>query len=428
MTMDPRFEAQQIRALGQIIRNGHFYKGAKPVYWCLDCRSSLAEAEVEYEDKTSPAVDVEFRVVDPADLRAARRRRLRRASATHPVSLVIWTTTPWTLPANEAVALGAEHRIRGGLGVAQPAVGVAGAGQRAARCLPGALRPRQGPGAGAVHRQATRAPAARASVPAETRARHRRRSRDAGSRHRRRAHRARAWPGRLHRRPEVQPAGRQPGDGRWPLPRGHAVRRRAQGGRRQRRAHQGAGVARPAAQARDHQAQLSALLAPQDAGDLPRHAAMVHQHGPEGPARERAARHPEGAVDSRLGRAAHLQHDRGPARLVPVAPAHLGRAHRAVRAQADAGAASAHAGADRRGGQARREGRHRSLVRSRSARVVRRRRRRTTRRSPTSWTCGPTRACRTSACTTRIPTRSSRRWSSTWKARTSIAAGSIPRC
>ena len=152
MTMDPRFEAQQIRALGHIIRNGHFYKGAKPVYWCLDCRSSLAEAEVEYEDKTSPAVDVEFRVVDPADF--ARRVGINFDSiATHPVSLVIWTTTPWTLPANEAVALGAEHRIRGAVGVAQPAVRVAGAGQRAARRLPRALRPRQGPGAGAVHRQ-----------------------------------------------------------------------------------------------------------------------------------------------------------------------------------------------------------------------------------------------------------------------------------
>ena len=61
------FEAQQIRALGHIIRNGHLYKGAKPVHWCLDCRSSLAEAEVEYEDKTSPSIDVEFRVHDTAD-------------------------------------------------------------------------------------------------------------------------------------------------------------------------------------------------------------------------------------------------------------------------------------------------------------------------------------------------------------------------
>jgi isoleucyl-tRNA synthetase len=105
MTMDPRFEAQQLRALGKVIRNGHLYKGAKPVYWCLDCRSSLAEAEVEYQDKTSPAVDVAFRVADNADL--ARRVGVKAdVIGAFPASLVIWTTTPWTLPANEAVALG----------------------------------------------------------------------------------------------------------------------------------------------------------------------------------------------------------------------------------------------------------------------------------------------------------------------------------
>jgi len=104
-TMDPRFEAQQVRALGKIIHKGHLYKGAKPVYWCLDCRSSLAEAEVEYQDKNSPAVDVEFRVADPADF--ARRIGVNfDVIGAHPVSLVIWTTTPWTLPANEAVSLG----------------------------------------------------------------------------------------------------------------------------------------------------------------------------------------------------------------------------------------------------------------------------------------------------------------------------------
>jgi isoleucyl-tRNA synthetase len=107
LTMDPRFEAQQIRALGHIIRNGHFYKGAKPVYWCLDCRSSLAEAEVEYENKTSPAVDVQFRVADNPDF--ARRVGVNPdVIGAFPVSLVIWTTTPWTLPANEAVALNAD--------------------------------------------------------------------------------------------------------------------------------------------------------------------------------------------------------------------------------------------------------------------------------------------------------------------------------
>ena len=71
LTMAPRYEAQQLRAFGRIVENGHVYKGVKPVYWCLDCRSALAEAEVEYEEKVSPAIDVGFCVVDYADL--ARR-------------------------------------------------------------------------------------------------------------------------------------------------------------------------------------------------------------------------------------------------------------------------------------------------------------------------------------------------------------------
>ena len=107
LTMDPQYEAQQIRAFGRIVRNGHVYKGAKPVHWCLDCRSALAEAEVEYEEKTSMAVDVPFVVVDRADF--ARRIGVAAVLATvGRAAAVIWTTTPWTLPANEAVALGAE--------------------------------------------------------------------------------------------------------------------------------------------------------------------------------------------------------------------------------------------------------------------------------------------------------------------------------
>jgi isoleucyl-tRNA synthetase len=107
LTMDPAYEAAQIRAFGRIVANGHLYKGAKPVHWCLDCRSALAEAEVEYEDKTSPAVDVAFRVVDRAAFAQAigLTAAVRAATDVLPASLVIWTTTPWTLPANEAVAL-----------------------------------------------------------------------------------------------------------------------------------------------------------------------------------------------------------------------------------------------------------------------------------------------------------------------------------
>ncbi|MFP5383201.1 MAG: isoleucine--tRNA ligase [Gammaproteobacteria bacterium] len=100
LTMDFRFEADIIRTLGKIIANGHLHKGSKPVHWCLDCASALAEAEVEYEEKTSPAIDVGFRVVDLAEFN--RRTHL---NAEGEVMVVIWTTTPWTLPANHAVSL-----------------------------------------------------------------------------------------------------------------------------------------------------------------------------------------------------------------------------------------------------------------------------------------------------------------------------------
>jgi isoleucyl-tRNA synthetase len=109
LTMSPRYEAQQLRAFGRIIRNGHLYKGVKPVHWCMDCRSALAEAEVEYEERTSPAIDVAFRVADRADL-AARIGVDAAALGKLPVDVVIWTTTPWTLPANQAVAVRAEFR------------------------------------------------------------------------------------------------------------------------------------------------------------------------------------------------------------------------------------------------------------------------------------------------------------------------------
>ena len=102
LTMLPQYEAEQLRAFAGIIRNGHLVRGFKPVHWCLDCRSSLAEAEVEYEDRTSPSIDVRFPVVDAGDL--AARFKLPADLAGN-ASVVIWTTTPWTLPANQAVCL-----------------------------------------------------------------------------------------------------------------------------------------------------------------------------------------------------------------------------------------------------------------------------------------------------------------------------------
>jgi len=104
LTMDFGTEANIIRALGKIIGNGHLHKGAKPVHWCTDCGSSLAEAEVEYYDKVSPSIDVAFDAVDAVAVVA----KFGVTAVNGPVSLVIWTTTPWTLPANRAISLNAE--------------------------------------------------------------------------------------------------------------------------------------------------------------------------------------------------------------------------------------------------------------------------------------------------------------------------------
>lgn len=108
LTMDFGTEANIIRALSKIIGNGHLHKGAKPVHWCLDCRSALAEAEVEYYDKTSPSIDVMFNAID-AD---AVRQAFGVAQVNGPISMVIWTTTPWTLPANRAISLNAEFEYQ----------------------------------------------------------------------------------------------------------------------------------------------------------------------------------------------------------------------------------------------------------------------------------------------------------------------------
>ncbi|MCC7546490.1 MAG: isoleucine--tRNA ligase [Burkholderiales bacterium] len=101
LTMNFRTEADIIRSLGRIQQHGYLYQGAKPVHWCVDCGSALAEAEVEYEDRVSPAIDVAFEFADT-------RKLARPFGFTHlldPAFAVIWTTTPWTLPANQAVAV-----------------------------------------------------------------------------------------------------------------------------------------------------------------------------------------------------------------------------------------------------------------------------------------------------------------------------------
>ncbi len=103
------YEANMVRALAKIVEGGHLSQGVKPVNWCFDCGSALAEAEIEYQDKTSPAIDVLFTAVDDSALLAVFGIDSVDAGPDDAVTgIPIWTTTPWTLPANEAVTLNAE--------------------------------------------------------------------------------------------------------------------------------------------------------------------------------------------------------------------------------------------------------------------------------------------------------------------------------
>ena len=104
-TLDFRFEANEIRALAKIVANGHLTRGVKPVHWCFDCGSALAEAEIEYADKVSPAVDVAYAA---RDAQAVAKAFGATVPADVEVALPIWTTTPWTLPASLAISVGGE--------------------------------------------------------------------------------------------------------------------------------------------------------------------------------------------------------------------------------------------------------------------------------------------------------------------------------
>lgn len=101
VTMSYSYEANIIRALAKIVAKGHLQQGFKPVHWCIDCGSALAEAEVDYEEKTSPSIDVAFKAADPKVFLNTLQLQIPEKTIIVP----IWTTTPWTLPANEAVCL-----------------------------------------------------------------------------------------------------------------------------------------------------------------------------------------------------------------------------------------------------------------------------------------------------------------------------------
>ncbi|HKY69720.1 MAG TPA: class I tRNA ligase family protein, partial [Gammaproteobacteria bacterium] len=105
LTMDNAYQANIVRALGQILDKGYLHKGFKPVHWCIACGSALAEAEVEYKVKSSHEIDVCFPIQDLTSLQQKMSFNDFNQNFPKNVSVIIWTTTPWTLPANEAVAL-----------------------------------------------------------------------------------------------------------------------------------------------------------------------------------------------------------------------------------------------------------------------------------------------------------------------------------
>lgn len=96
LTMHPEYEAEVVRYLAAFFASGNVYKGKKPVYWCIDCKTALAEAEIEYKDRKSPSIYVKFPMI--TDL-STKFPALKGKN----VSILIWTTTPWTLPANLAI-------------------------------------------------------------------------------------------------------------------------------------------------------------------------------------------------------------------------------------------------------------------------------------------------------------------------------------
>jgi isoleucyl-tRNA synthetase len=299
LTMDPRYEAQQIRALGKIIANGHLYRGAKPVHWCLDCRSALAEAEVEYEDKTSRSIDVEFRVVDVADF--ARRTGIDASRLGSAVSLVIWTTTPWTLPANEAVAVNEAFRY--------VAIAVDRAGEREVLVLAAELADASlerfgltglellGEFAGQVlEGLKLMHPWLAKQVPVIL-GEHVTLDAGTGAVHTAPAHGQEDYVVAVrYQLPVFNPVA---ADGRFvadtPLVAGLKVWDADAVVVQQLEAEWHAAASAAAA------SQLSALLAAQDTADLPRHAAVVHQHGPARSSGARAGRHQAGPVDAVLG-------------------------------------------------------------------------------------------------------------------------------
>ena len=356
-TMDFRYEADMLRSLAKIIERGHLARGVKPVHWCFDCGSALAEAEIEYQDKASPAIDVAYRARQPQALASAFGVALPDGVD---VAVPIWTTTPWTLPASLAVTLGPELDY---VLVEGPQRDGTRLWLVLAEALAEKALARYGVDDFVVHGRAQgvelegqrlQHPFYAARNPADPR-----RPRVRRRRHRRRAYRAGPRPGRLRGRPALRPD--------------RCVHRRAgESGRRPRRLSAVDAARRRHALAGLHiwKANDAIVEVLRDNGALLAHAKLEHSYPhcwrhktpvafratPQwfismeqaGLRRDALAAIGQRAVVPRLGRGAHLRHGRRPPRLVHLAPAHLGRADRVVHRSRNRRTASRFAGADAR--------------------------------------------------------------------------------
>ena len=317
LTMAFRYQAAIVRALGRFVEQDMVYKGKKPVHWCMHCRTALAEAEVEYEPHTSPSIYVEFPLSEASAAELATRLP---ALAGTTVSVLIWTTTPWTIPSNLAIAFHPEF----GYGAYE----VGGTVVIVAKDLAEAVAAKTGRSLRRAARDVRRPCDGAARVPASAlRARlagRARRLRDARSRHRRRAHGARPRRGRLPHRRQV---------------RTRDLRRRSMpAATSSRRVELFAGL-----QVLDANPKIEAALA--ERGRLWHREDYDHSyphcwrcHNPviflatsqwfiamdAHDLRARALEAIDGRVDPVVGPRPHLQHDRQPARLVHLAPARLG--------------------------------------------------------------------------------------------------------
>ena len=278
-TMDPQYESVVLETFYSFYEQGLVYKGLKSVYWCIHDKTALAEAEVEYEMHTSPSIWVRYPLTsDPAKIDPALAGKKN-------VATIIWTTTPWTLPASMAVTFAPDAEyVALDTGEWIYIVAKALAQQTIEKCNLGEAEEI------AFSRREAGVRDLRASLPGSQRSRRARRLRHHGHRHGRGAHRSGARRRRLQHRREVrhQPALRC-GRCRHPAQRPAGIRRPAglQGESADRRA---AEEPRRAAGLREDRALVSALLALPQSHHLPRHRAVVHLDGRANfPAAERCA-------------------------------------------------------------------------------------------------------------------------------------------